>query len=102
VSGRRISLHLYSIEASPPISVAFKGFKAKWNGHPLKTAGGRAALAIEDQDIELAARQLLSKDPLPQCLLPTESHAELRSSLAAGFSSQLGDHFRRERPHAER
>jgi hypothetical protein len=65
--------------------VAFKGFEAKWLRHPLKAAGGRASQPIDDTNAELAARQLLTKDPLPECLIPTDSYAELHSSLASSF-----------------
>ena len=65
--------------------MAFKGFETKWLRHPLKTAGGRASLPIDGHDVELAARQLLCKDPLPECLIPTGSYAELHSVLASSF-----------------
>ena len=76
---------LFILSRLPLISVTFKSCERLWKASACRLSNGRASQAIEDPDVELAARQLLTKEPLLQALFPIESHAELRSLLAAWF-----------------
>ncbi len=67
------------------IKLAFQQFESWWKATRLRLFSGRTSQPIQDPDVQLAARQLLTEEPLLQALFPTESHAELHSSLAAGF-----------------
>lgn len=78
-------LSLCYVEAPPLIRLAFKHFQSWWTATPHKLFNGQTCQPIQDPHVQLAARQLLTQEPLLQALFQTESHAELHSSLAAGF-----------------